>query len=853
MLRRLFRYILVATVPLLTGCSDDFSEDAANGGGVLSISLKSNNSTRADSESDDSGYNEDRIENVVLAFYPNEYGDETPALAVYKPGDLTLNGTNATTDVTMRLTPDMLRTLFGDTNGASCKFFAIANLSDSEIAGISGNPTVSSLKKMNIGSEFETKKRQDSFVMSGTGSVTYTKVNEREKSASGSGTLTRTASRISLSINIDSSVTDSEGNRWTPVTTAGNIRVLLNEGVSASLLSSDGNQDNNTYYNTKLSQSAVVRNMTYTGNTTYPYTIDVPLYTYPNVWDNNSIDEQHRTSMTLVMTWQRGANTFRTFYYQVPVTPSESLVSNHSYQVNLRVGMLGSLTPDTPVEIEDVSYQVVDWGNAPVDVNLSDTRYLIVNPSSYKINNEGSFRIPFYSSHEVEISDISMTFQRFNFYNNTLGQVVEIQLTKNVIDNSNSRAASGEEFCTYDIEYDSTSKQYYIVINHPLKIWNPYASNGQEVALTGNATSITPESASNRISYMTASDDDSFAPYTINVTLRHKDNASFVETADIVQYPGMYITPEANPGGSYNSRYIKSFTGNVGNNSTSVNAPSSATFYYGLINYGYTYVNPSISTQRFNRVSTDYIVNDERLGGLSMSSSKNPNMYIITTTQLNSNSSYIIGDPRSKVIDNDLSGDKVGEKEYKSEAESWCNKTTALYEPGSAARGLLYYYPTLETSATENMIAPKFRIASQYGALGKFNPDNQVNEGSNNYTHLTLKQGRQRMATYQEQGCPAGRWRLPTKAELEYMVKLQEKKFIPTLFKESDSGTGYLTAQGPFRIVSGKLVATDVGITKHYVRGIYDEWYWEQQTDYVLQKDANGVYNYTFGDIPRQQ
>lgn len=841
MLRKLLKYIIVATAPLLVGCSDDFNEEASNAKGVLSITLRSNSSTRADSDTNDSQYNEDKIDNVVFAFYPNEYEDETAALAVFKPSEISLSVTNASYTAEINLAPDIIETLFNDESDSSCKFFAIANLTTDEIATITGNPTILQLRNLSISSEFASKKQQESFVMSGTGTVTYTKNNERDKSASGSATLTRTAAKISLSITIDDSVTDSEGNKWTPVTTSGNLRVLLNNGVSASTLNSNGIQEYNTYYNITAGQSAVYRSLS-NSNNTGTYTMDVPLYTYPNTWNNTSIEEEHRTTMTLVMTWQRGTSTFRTFYYKVPVTPNESLVSNYSYQVNLSVGMLGSLTPDTPVEIEDVSYQVVDWGTANVDVDLKDTRYLIVNPYEYDINNEASFRIPFYSSHDVEISNISIAFQRFNFYNNTEGKVANFTLTKSVIDNTNNKADADNKFCTYDIEYETKTKQYYIVINHPLKIWNPYDKSDIEIPLTGNETEVKPADVSSSISYMKATTDDSFAPYTIKVTLRHKDNHNFVDSAQIVQYPAMYITPKANPGGSYNSRINSNIAGTTNGGSTSVNSPSVQTYYYGFLNYGYTYVNPTtmtISSQRGIDPDTEWIVNDERLGGLKLTTPKNENMYVVTTTQLN-DSIYIIGDPRSTVIDNNLSTDVDGTKRSDEADGTWCNPATALYESGTDGRRLKYYYPTLETSATEKMISPKFRIASQYGQVGSVTKQ------------LTKEQARKRLATYQEQGYPAGRWRLPTKAELAYMVYLQKKNYIPRLFMVSGEGYGYMTAQGSYIINEDGTISEASQKDKSYVRGIYDEWYWDLQKDYVLNPTNEGVYNYTFGDVPRK-
>lgn len=841
MLRKLLKYMIVVIAPLLAACNDGFVEetDTANGNDMLTIFLRSSNATRADgySDTDDSKNNEDAINNVFIAFYPNQYGEDTEPLAVFKPGELTLTGSNASVSVSVKMTPDLINTLFSDTDGASCKFFALANLTADEQNSIGENPTISQLKSLSIGSEFATKAVQDMFVMSGGGTATYRKVSVRNKYATGSGTLTRTAARITLNVSLDPhEITDSQGNTWTPLTTGDNIRVLLNKGVKNSIVNPTSDPAEDDYFSVGLGQSAVVRNLNGSGDG--PYSMSVPFYSYPNKWDNDDSEEQNRTTMTLVMRWQRETGTgttTRTFYYQVPVTPNAELVSNHSYQVNLTVGMLGSLTPDTAVEIDNVTYQVVNWGSVGVDVELSDTRYLIVNPTSFEVDNEASFRIPFYSTHDVEITDISVSYQLFNFYSGTQGNLATITINKTAIDNSNDRATDGSKFCDYDIVYDTTTKQYYISINHPLKIYTPYNSSGNEIPMTKNTYgSVEPATVSSNISYLTATTDDAFSVFTITVKIKHKDNDSFSDTVEITQYPGMYITPKTNPGGSYYSRYVSGYTsGNYLGNSSNNNYSS-----YGLYDFGYAYVNPQETTIG----NITYIINDVSLGGLTPlegATGKNPNMYVVTITQL-SGDNYVIGDPRLTSINNTLASDNNGNlEESNSSAATWNNSAPALY--GDSPRRLTYYYPTDESAATENMIAPKFRIASQYGALGK---------GVQSTSHVTKVNARKRMATYQEQDCPAGRWRLPTKAELLYMINLQLNHYIPDLFN-LDTSSGYVTAQGAFVYDNKTKELKESTATYFYVRGVYDEWYWENVKNYVLKPTEDNVYNYTLGDVPR--
>ena len=192
-------------------------------------------------------------------------------------------------------------------------------------------------------------------------------------------------------------------------------------------------------------------------------------------------------------------------------------------------------------------------------------------------------------------------------------------------------------------------------------------------------------------------------------------------------------------------------------------------------------------------------------------SNKNPNMYVITTTALPMNSDYIIGDPRVEAIDNNL-GDN--------------NNNWSITAQN---RKLLYYYPTDNTDKTRNMVAPKFRIASSYGVTN-----------SKSYNEM-----RKRCASYQEDGYPAGRWRMPTHAELEYIVKLSAEGKIPKLFNDDqDSTTGdYFCAHGvsyPKR--AGTVTTLALDNEAHAVRCVYDEWYWTNTCDKTT---------FTWGDVQR--
>ena len=581
------------------------------------------------------------------------------------------------------------------------------------------------------------------------------------------------------------------------------------------------------YYDGEVSEGNSVRSITNNGSTAeYPYVMGVPFYTYPNAWEEKP-DENHKTTLTLMVPWRKdGETSWHTYYYQVPVTPTDlpQIVRNYSYNINLNVGMLGSLVPEDPMELENLTYQVVNWSDQSIDVNIQDYRYLVVNPNSVSVQNEGEVMIPFYSSHPVDINDITMTFQRFNFYSDGNGEVVNIDVPKAKLDASETTTdGTTYKMVSYEIVTDPVTNQMSLKINHPLEIWTPVNNAGAEVSLT-NREQNTLATITNSIARFVrpTNPEEPFSSYIFKVTIRHKDNPSFSEEITLTQYPGMYIEADRNEGGSY-------YTSNTGTS-----------------DYGFVFVNPTYNQGWQN----NYWTNSTTLGGVHgvAGNNSNPNMYVINISQLDNTSQYIIGDPRMKYTKNDLETAVTQNRTTRypalttansnatQEAGTWCVEASALYPLGvTTQRRLENYYPTIETDETKMMVAPIFRVASSYGKTSTLNRD----------------RARQRMATYQERYCPAGRWRLPTYGELQFITSLSSVGKIPELYT---TGSTYWTAQGPCTVNSDGTItlvtANNNTFDNYAVRGVYDEWYWDGFPQYSLSPNAVS-YDFVFGDVPR--
>ncbi|MBQ9174319.1 MAG: hypothetical protein IJ161_11375 [Bacteroidales bacterium] len=210
-------------------------------------------------------------------------------------------------------------------------------------------------------------------------------------------------------------------------------------------------------------------------------------------------------------------------------------------------------------------------------------------------------------------------------------------------------------------------------------------------------------------------------------------------------------------------------------------------------NYGYVYVNGQQNTSQNNWY---------RVTGLSGNNS-NPNMFVITSTIL-TNPEMILADPRTTTVQNGYNGGN----------NNWSPSQNSMYESGD--RKLMYYYPTDASTDASKKVSPKFRVASSYGKTRPVSRQNAF----------------QRCASYQEDGYPAGRWRIPTSAEVEYVVNLSANGFMDILFgypKSEDSDVNYWTASGYITVNNNtETVTSHEGDTSGnvYVRCVYDDWYW---------------------------
>ena len=158
------------------------------------------------------------------------------------------------------------------------------------------------------------------------------------------------------------------------------------------------------------------------------------------------------------------------------------------------------------------------------------------------------------------------------------------------------------------------------------------------------------------------------------------------------------------------------------------------------------------------------------------------------------------------------------------------------------------YRRTIQGSAAENLVAPKFTVASACGTY----------KNGDGYIHAETS-GYYRCATYQEAGYPAGRWRIPTPAELNVIGRLcAEKKITETIFKE---GVSYMSSDGAYTYNANNGTFTkSSSTTSSSIRCVYDTWYWKDKAKDnsqfiwgaegdVAEKKAAGTYDTYFTPV----
>ena len=694
--------------------------------------------------------------------------------------------------------------LFG-TDASTCIVYAVANVDESLLTP----RTVDGLKSVSISSGFDKTEPQPKFAMDGFATLT---LDRATRSVSGTITLERAAAKLTLAVDLPSSIeveqtiiSPIDGTQQTVImeyfSRATEMRIWISNGVKESVLNANPHPSDETslYSNDIVTADGEGSPFTYdTSQPKYHYLQEIPFYSYPSKW--NPYSPTGNCFLTLVIPWYyidaNGATQNVVTYYRLSVQPNKNFIErNTHYDMRVTIGRLGGTMIQQPIDmLFDWNYNM-QWNVQTLPTDIKEIRYLLLNNNdfspaldayTYTLENETSISIPYNSSHPVEIESVELTWR--DYYSNADRKLTLSHQSGTYRYNDFNSYNPVSDYAGIEIDQNSSVLKLKRDMRH--LNWN-----------NGNVR-ITTDPAINA--------------YTFTVKLRHTDavagDPTTHATVVITQIPAINITTQRTVSGT---RFINK------NNETYQERVGGSWWnpQYGDPKGYLGNSAPSNTTQRrywlgsYHEQSSGYI--------------NNPRTYILTISKFDNNDKYIIADPRTRTVDN------LNESGTAATADGAWSMTAQNMTDNANNVLLRNYYPADGNADKANFIAPKLRVASQWGV-----------------TYQMYRRGAERRcASYQEDGRPAGRWRLPTPAEIEYICRLSNKKYIPYLFGTEGETANYWCSAGGVNVnnninnPSVTIVNTSDTETRA-VRCVYDEWFWD--TDTLTAKGT-----FTWGDRPR--
>ena len=782
-MKRISTYLAALSILFLASCTAErVAPDVKDGNDhciVLTFSgVRPFNETKA-SIRGVNDYNENYIEKVDCFFYPTgQTGSPAVLTALGRGADVTAVQTDSLEyTVKIFITDNDAQNLFGSVTSGTCEAFVICNAPIS----YGSDTSVPALKEIVLENDFSAQTIQGSFVMSAVETATVTlsttgAPGSTVTSASGRVKVDRSAAKMQIYIKIPDEIWDNENQEfWHPRLDVG-VQVRMANLVKKGKVNGNYAVQNSDYVTTANRPVDLIENITgaspVPGKSEYNYT-SVPFYSYPQSWHDLS---DNAPAFVIRIPWRMGSSAAYE-YRSYQLNPNMSglvFERNHFYRSYVNISSIGGIDEEHSVVITDASYIVLDWfeentsaGQGVVPASLIAYKYLVVDLPNIELNNEEKATYTFISSSPIS----RIVVNKFEYYDNTNQtspfQTITTSTTITADQQTITNAAGSYTF--------NKATPGQITIEHPLegcystvKVYATLYNEDncvQEVTFTQNPP-IRLEC------FYTARDESrgilGKADAFIDGFFARVVNATF----------GTQYTENTN----YWSGTYKSY-----NNTTTGNDLTLPGDYNSLGSVGFARrenENPVFTTEvvvtSFNEDNNTFTVN---LDG-------NP-----VTRE------YHIGDPRVKAS---------------SLYPTWtlldylkgANNTYGAWEdPGDVL---------ITSTAIEDQqfIAPRFLVSSNCNAQST-KPNSFLN---------VLK----RAATYQEAGFPAGRWRLPTEAEVAFIYARQKDGTIPDKLYTT-SGSGYYAASGR-RInvqATDRIINLESNVTTNASsRYVYDLWYW---------------------------
>lgn len=300
-------------------------------------------------------------------------------------------------------------------------------------------------------------------------------------------TLTRVAAKIQIEVKLSE---DFLQNDFTPHSFT---QQLKNYAPTAYLL--EGQDEDHTYEPTSSTGYTPARtSQVQAGTATFV------LYTYPTEWTADVLRETYvivnipgdRKNPPEGEQSYTGSN-----YYKIPlraVADAKLLERNHIYRVNATVDMMGTYTPDEPLPLETVKYEVAEWKEENVEITGENPRYLVLSEDTIIMKNvdtnseqkftSSSFLSPYngISDYAVELlTDVEHTYTYTKFGqpqrldNNLLSEIqADIEFDNNSLNgkitiHSPVPTNNGVRYMTFQVTNSQGSVATFLVKQYPLE------------------------------------------------------------------------------------------------------------------------------------------------------------------------------------------------------------------------------------------------------------------------------------------------------------------------------------------------------------------------------------------------
>lgn len=786
-MRRYILYIVCVIAALgLGGCVAADDNDILFRDGDVTLTLSLGDLTRnntADNgigegtnDDDTSGIvlNENKIASLEIFLYANGAEGKDATYATRIEG---LDGRDRVDNVKFSIPADAITTLFAD-GATTCGIYVIANYDTGRTIAVNGiyeNTSIAELKAIEVTSSFDALQSLNLAALDArySGSVQNIKPQEYFVMDSDLATVTKSGNNLSGTVYI----TRAASKITFRATIAQSLEIdgktwvpmLENLSFSYNNIVNKGYIDNGSDTNANFEMP--------TGDGVYATAKGIQMANLGGETPNYGSEVEGVSGWTTID----------------HVTPLYTYSSYWSDGANNQAYIMLTV----PWKVEEEGNESLTYYNYFVPLNMSELK--LVRNKHYRIN----LRVGVLGDLE-ELTESEYSYEVLDW----VGEDISVELNKPtylVVDQNYVVMKNIEEF---SVGYHSSDEVLCEVLSTTIGPWkqqnNVYVSGASYKDFAVNGTSMTATTYNGKtfaapggvVTFEhgldnTRSDTDTDYDFLIQTTVvrvYHKNNPDIYEDITFVQYPAMYVTVNAGIEGKWN--YINVNGNGWENWKTSGNAGNGCPTYDGTKVYWVG------------------------IGGKSQASTIH-SMYQITVTAFDATTAnYIVADPRAEAKDITIfPGYNHGGN---SQAPNY------PVQPDQLGVTTIKGYRGTLVENSDNLVAPEFIVASHCSTC----------TSADQYFY-SADSGYNRCAGYQEAGYPAGRWRLPTTAELEVVGKLCAQKKLPQIFMD---GMSYISASGTFKNTNNGSFSPTTS-QANSVRCVYDTWYWKDKcNDTSMQK-----------------